>query len=309
MGRRRAKTPERSISPEAVLDRRSAKATQEAQIARLTRDLAETQRQLAEALERQIATSEVLSAISASPGELEPIFQAMLENATRLCEAKFGVLFRSEEDALRVVALHGAPPRYVEERRRNPIIRPSPRTTLGRAVASKQTVHTADVLEEPNYFDAPSGHTAAQLTKLAGARTVLAVPMIKDGELIGAFVIYRQEVRPFTEKQIELVKNFAAQAVIAIENTRLLNELRQSLQQQTATSEVLKIISGASGDLQPVFHAVLENAANLCAAKFGNLYLREGDFLPSGHNVQRAAGICRSASAQPCDPSESGQHA
>jgi two-component system NtrC family sensor kinase len=238
---------------------------------RLLNELRRRTTDLAESLEQQTATSEVLSVISSSPGELEPVFQAMLENATRLCEAKFGVLFRSEGDRLRAVALHGAPLAYVEERRRNPIIRPSPKTTLGRAVASKQTVHTADVLEEPNYFDAPSGHTAAQLTKLAGARTVLAVPMIKDGELIGAFVIYRQEVRPFADKQMALVQNFAAQAVIAIENTRLLSELRQSLQHQTATSEILASISGAMTDAKPVFDAIVRNLLRLFGTRFASV--------------------------------------
>ena len=229
-------------------------------------------RELSESLEQQMATSEVLSVISSSPGELEPVFQSMLENATRLCEAKFGVLFRSEGDALRAVALHSAPLPYVEERRRNPIIRPHPETTLGRAVVTKQTVQLADVLEEPNYSDAPSGYTGAQLAKLAGARTVLAVPMIKENALMGVVLIYRQEVRPFTDKQIALVQNFANQAVIAIENTRLLNELRESLQQQTATADVLRTISSSPGDLEPVFDAILKNATEICEAKFGQIF-------------------------------------
>ena len=257
---------------------------QDTEIARVIRERDRALEQLSQAVAQQTATSDVLRVISSSPGELDPVFQAMLANATRICEAKFGVLFRSEGDALRAVAVHGAPLPYVEERRRNPVIRPNPKTTLGRAVATKQTVQHADVLEVPDYFNARSGYTTTQLTKLAGARTVLAVPMIKKNELIGAIVIYRQEVRPFTNKQIALLETFAAQAVIAIENARLLNELRQrtddlteSLEQQTATSEVLRVISSSPGELEPVFQAMLENAVRICEAKFGALYRIDGE--------------------------------
>src|SRR5262249_14792283 len=197
----------------------------------------------------------------------------MLQNAVRICGAKFGNLWLREGDALRAVALHGAPQPYVEERRKIPIIQPAPATTLGRALATKQPAQVADVMNEPHYFDAPpSGYTSPQDTKLTGARTILSVPMLKDNEAIGAITIYRQEVKPFTDKQIELVQNFAAQAVIAIENTRLLNELRESLQQQTATADVLKVISGSSGELEPVFQAMLENAVRICGASFGMLF-------------------------------------
>jgi GAF domain-containing protein len=275
--------------------------------ARLLNELRQRTTDLTESLEQQTATSEVLKVISSSPGDLQPVFEAMLANATRLCEAKFGVLFRSEGDALRAVAMHGAPLAYVEERRRNPVIRPTltPQTTLGRAVATKQTVQIADVLEEPNYFDAPSGYTGTQLAKLAGARTILAVPMIKESELMGAIVIYRQEVRPFTDKQIELVTNFAAQAVIAIENTRLLNELRESLEQQTATSDVLRVISSSQGELKPVFDALLANAVRLCEANFGilNLYEDEAFRTIAMHNVPVAFAALRQRQSVLCaDP-------
>ena len=238
----------------------------------LQEQLDQRTRERDEALEQLAATSDVLKVISTSPGELRPVFEAMLANAVRICEAKFGTLYRTEGDSVRCVAMHGVPKAFAEERRRVPVIRPAPATTLARALATKRPVQIADVREYP---DAPSASGA--LAKLAGARTILTVPMLKENELIGAIQIYRTEVRPFSDKQIELVKNFAAQAVIAVENTRLLSELRQSLEQQTATSEVLKVISSSPSDLKPVFQSMLENSVRICEAKFGQMFFCEGD--------------------------------
>ena len=207
----------------------------------------------------------------------------MLENATRICQAKYGVMFLHENGTFRTRALCGVPPALAEERQRNPVIHPSPRTGVGRVLRTKKTAHIADVLAEPEYIDVPAGFTKPGIVQFGGARTELAVPMLRDDELVGTIVIYRTEVLPFTDKQIELVTNFAAQAVIAIENARLLNELRQrtndlseALEQQTATSEVLKVISSTPGELEPVFNAMLTNATRICEATFGNLLLREG---------------------------------
>ncbi len=258
-------------------------------VAELQNQIERQARELDEAREQQAATSEVLRVISSSPGELEPVFQAMLENATRICGAKFGALSLREGDAFRGVAMHGVSPALAELRQREPLIRPTPGHNLERLMRTKDVIHVPDLSADMCAAPVPY--------ELEGARALLNVPLLKENELIGSILIYRQEAGPFGDRQIELVKNFAAQAVIAMDNARLLSELRQrtadlseSLEQQTATSEVLHIISRSPGELEPAFQTMLENATRICDAKFGSLTLRDGDGFRIGalHNAPPA---------------------
>ena len=277
--RRRGKTGGKTAKtqrPKTLKRRNASKAGREPPAVDTTERIALLEHRLNETLEQQAATSEVLQVISSSPGELKPVFDALLANAVRICDAKFGTLFLTEGAAFRYVALHGAPPAFAEARRRESITRVKPGTTIGRVAATKKPAQIADIRAEPAYTSDPE---RIPILELAGARTILGVPMLKESQLVGIIVIYRQEVRSFTDKQIDLLSNFAAQAVIAIENTRLLNELREALEQQTATSEVLKVISSSPGDLDPVFETMLANAVRICGAKFGNLFLCEADGL------------------------------
>ena len=299
---RKAPQPKGRSAPKAAAGSNSSRTGEETEVARLGRELRE-------ALEQQTATSEVLQVISSSPNDLEAVFQAMLERATRICEAKFGALYRFGDNMLHLAAQVGAATELAEFRRRRGPFQPTPGGVLDRVLRTKQVSYIADKTAVP----------VGPAAKLGGARSVVCVPMLKDDALVGVITIYRQEVRPFTKKQIELVQSFAAQAVIAIENTRLLNELRQrttdltertddlseALEQQTATSEVLQVISSSPGDLEPVFAAMLEKAVRICDAKFGK-YLSPGWRCVSPPcNTQYAARPCRTPKAL-TDPFRSG---
>jgi class 3 adenylate cyclase len=258
----RLKTLKRRNAPKATRRRSSLAAGKETNLVRLTRERDE-------ALEQQSATSEVLKVISSSPTELQSVLDMVGENAARLCDANNAVIFRLDGDVLHQVASYGGIPTTSHP---SEGLRTSRDTVSGRAVCDRRTIHVPDLAAESSEYPVGSRHA-----KLDGHRTTLATPLLREGTPIGAILIRRMEVRPFSNKQIALLETFAHQAIIAIENTRLLNELRESLQQQTATAEVLKVISSSPGDLQLAFDTMLTRATELCEASYSAMWLRKGD--------------------------------
>jgi GAF domain-containing protein len=245
-------------------------------IAELQRQLDKRTVALQEALQRETATSEVLQVINASPGNLAPVFEVMLDKALHLCGAAFGVLWRYEDVLLRAAAIREATAEYADFLTRA-AHKPAPGSAHGRLLAGADVEHITDVADHEDYR---SGNpTPRALVDLGGGRTVLAVPLRKDDTFLGDIMIYRREVHPFSNKQIALLQNFAAQAVIAMENARLITETREALEQQTATAEVLQVINSSPGDLAPVFDTMLERALRLCEAAFGVLFTYDGEHL------------------------------
>ena len=253
---------------------------------RLLSELRQRTDDLSEALEYQTATSEVLNVISRSPNELQPVLDAILRTAGRLCEADYACFFKLQDGKYHVAASNNAAAAYIKFLTEHPIA-PDRTSCVGRAAVERRTVHIPDCLADPEY-------KLHEYQRVGNHRSLLGVPLLREGVPIAVIGLLRSVVKPFTPKQIELVTTFADQAMIAIENTRLFEaeqqrtrELSESLEQQTATSEVLKVISSSPGELEPVFRTMLEKATNLCAAQFGNMYLRRGDAfeLAATHNT------------------------
>jgi transcriptional regulator with GAF, ATPase, and Fis domain len=285
--RRKAATPKRRNAPKSARRRSSSGAGRETEVARLARELNE-------AAQQQTATADVLKVISRSTFDLQTVLNTLTESAARLCVADKGVIFQRDGELYRLGASYGYS-REMEQYAIEHPLRPDRDTVTGRAALERRTIHIPDVQADREYL--ASGYQQA-----VGYRTILGVPLLREGTTIGVFTLMRVEANRFAEKQIELVTTFADQAVIAIENARLLNELRQrtddlteSLDQQTATSDVLKVISGSSGDLEPVFATMLENAVRICDAKFGNIQRWDGKVLHhvAAHNTPPAFAEAR----------------
>jgi GAF domain-containing protein len=267
----------------ALLQQFAAQAVIAIENTRLLRELRESTEDLTESLQQQTATSEVLQVISSSPGDLAPVFDKMLENATRVCGAEFGSMVLVEGDSRRNVAIFNGPPAFVAARA-GVVARIHPRSNIAAAIRTRQVVQVEDLRNSPAYLEGDPA--AAQLTELGGARTIVVVPMLRENEVIGLITVYRQEVRAFSDKQIELLTNFARQAVIAIENARLLRELRQrtddlteALVYQTGSSNILKVIASSPTDVDPALKAIVESACEICDANDAAVLLRQGDEL------------------------------
>jgi GAF domain-containing protein len=272
-GKRAIAGRRKTIEPKA---RRRAKVASASSIAQTTRTVARLTRALDEAAERQKATSEVLRVMSTYHDDLEPVFATLLANAVRVCDANNGAINRWDGEVLHLIATHNMPLAYTELRRQT-LYRPDQYSASARMLATKASVHIVDLAADKSYASRNPATVAAVET--AGVRTILAVPMLKENELIGSLTVGRHEVRPFTDKQVELLENFAAKAAIAIENARLVRELRETVQQQSAVAKVLHAITRSSGDLALVFDTVLESARSLCDAEFGNIYRWDGEAL------------------------------
>jgi two-component system NtrC family sensor kinase len=270
-------------APKSARGRSSSPADRETEVARLIRERDE-------ALEHQTATSDILKVISRSTFNLQAVLDTLVESAARLCDADFGFIFQRFGDLFHLAATHGFSGDFIEYQKQNPV--PLKRESLtGRTALERKTVHIPDALEDPEY-------TWTKSIELAQFRTMLGIPLLREGLAIGVIALLRRTVRPFTDHQIELVTTFADQAVIAIENVRLFDaeqqrtsELTELLEQQTATSEVLRVISSSPGDLQSVFATILENAVRICEANFGNMYLWDGQTFDLAANFNTPSAL------------------
>jgi GAF domain-containing protein len=240
-----------------------------------------------EALEQQTATAEVLQVINSSPGDLAPVFDALLDKGLRLCEASYGTLLTWDGERLHRSAFRGASVELMEALGGDEPVMPPPGSVADRLLRGENIIHAADITQDPSFAHSPRVQI---LGRVGGVRTYIAVPLRKDDQLLGFIGVYRREVRPFSDKQIALLQNFAAQAVVAMENARLIAETREALEQQTATAEVLQVINSSPGELVPVFDAILEKAHTLCEAEFGSLFLYDGEHFRAiaSHSVPEA---------------------